>query len=449
MSPKKDQTVAGKYRLREPLARGGMGAVWVARHVELDVDVAIKFRTSPEELDASTVDRFRREAQAAARLKSAHVVHIHDYGVDDSIGYIAMELLEGEDLGDLLDREERLSLGRTADLVAQAAKGLECAHDAGIVHRDIKPRNLFLARQGGDEILKILDFGIAKDTIGASDEGGTSTNVILGSPTYMSPEQARGLKLDPSSDVWSLAAVAYRALTGEPPFVGVNSQDTVIKICTEQAELPTRRCPDLPAELDTFFERALARDPKERFESPGELSKALLGVAKGHPDHRAPEARSVPKGRSTPTETLAAGTSAPEPETVSSPWPRGTLVAGAALALIVAYGLLSRTPATPKEASRPASPATATPTAKRPEPSGTRAQVEPATEARTPATVSASEAPTASHALAPRPSPTQARSETKRTSTPPPKPPKPDRSKRPKVDPVFGLPVAPDASSGH
>jgi serine/threonine-protein kinase len=285
-----------------------MGTVWVARHVELDVDVAIKFRASPDELDASAVDRFKREAQAAARLKSPHVVHIYDYGVDEGVPYIAMELLEGEDLGDLLDRVDYLPLERTAELVDQAARGLECAHEAHIVHRDIKPRNLFLARQRADEVLKILDFGIAKRKRGAGDDGNTSANVILGSPNYMSPEQARGAELDASSDVWSLAAVAYRALTGVPPFVGQNSQDTVIKICTERAPDPTEHRADLPRAVDSLFERALARNPEERFASPSEFAGALAELAKQHPDEAGragTPATRTQKGRSDPTETLA------------------------------------------------------------------------------------------------------------------------------------------------
>ena len=232
------ELVAGKYLLERPLAEGGMGALWVARHVELDIEVAIKFSAMgrSESHDA----RFRREARATARLKSPHIVQVFDYGIDRDEPYIAMELLEGESLRELLDREQRLPLERVAALVEEIAKGLSLAHEAGIVHRDLKPSNLFLARVSRELVLKILDFGIAKASAEpalptssiasslASDV--TRVGAVVGSPGYMSPEQAQGAPVDHRSDLWSVALVAFRMLTGSEPFVGADTAEIVGKI---------------------------------------------------------------------------------------------------------------------------------------------------------------------------------------------------------------------------
>jgi serine/threonine protein kinase len=445
VSPRKEQLIGGKYRLAKPLAQGGMGSVWVARHVQLEVDVAIKFRTRGEELDATAIDRFKREAQAAAQLKSPHVVHIHDYGLDDGTPFIAMELLQGEDLGELLDRVGRLSLRRTLELISQAAKGLEAAHQAGIVHRDIKPRNLFLARLSGDEVLKILDFGIAKRT--SSDDGGaTSANVILGSPSYMSPEQARGTGLDRASDVWSLAAVAYRALTGVPPFQGESSQDTVIKICTEEAPPASSHCPDLPEAIDGLFQRALAREACERFASPSELVKALRELVERHPDHGLPERPAQTKdsrGRLTRTETLAPHAS--HAERKNAPNLRRRLLLGvaalalAAGALLVLAGGPSPEPKPQRAVVRPnAQGENVAP--KQPSP----AQAEPA-----PALAS----PEADTAPPPRPEPSRPPPQTRKppaATAPRARPrttPRSEAPKSPELDPIFGLPVSPAPST--
>jgi serine/threonine-protein kinase len=268
-----------------------MGSLWVARHVELDVQVAVKFNAMERE-DAHDL-RFRREARATARLKSPHIVHVFDYGIERGEPYIAMELLEGESLRELLQREGRLPLARVAALVADVGKGLEVAHRAGIVHRDLKPSNLFLARAGSEEVVKILDFGIAKANAetavearaGASNAGDEATRVgtIVGSPAYMSPEQARGEAVDERSDLWSLAVVTFRVLTGVEPFSGADTNETLEAICN--ASLPRVReiTPDLPAELDRFFERALARPRERRFQSALELSGELEALAARHP----------------------------------------------------------------------------------------------------------------------------------------------------------------------
>jgi serine/threonine-protein kinase len=438
VAPHTDQLIAGKYRLIQPLARGGMGALWVARHVELDTDVAIKFRADAERYDTAALDRFKREAQAAARLRSPNVVHIHDYGVDEGVPYIAMELLQGEDLGDLLDREQRLSLGRTLEFVRQAAKGLDCAHRADIVHRDVKPSNLYLARFGNEEVLKVLDFGIAKRVSSERPEeassSATSQSVVLGSPSYMSPEQARGHTVGQASDLWSLGAVVYRALVGVPPFVGLSAQDTVIKICTERVTPPSACAPDLPSELDGFFERALARDASQRFASAGELSAALAAISERHADHR-PQLpmRETPRGRMTATASLAPAAEI-EPA-ASTTGRRRTLWVGAGLAIaVIGIVLLGRQVArehADDTASPPAARAVAssapppTPAARAPEP-----------------TLPPEAAPSES---APKVAPTPKRS-ANATAPRDSSGHKAPQATAPKLDPVFGLPLPPTAS---
>ena len=273
--------IAGKYRLERPLARGGMGSVWVARHLGLDLAVAIKFMdVGMASLDESRV-RFEREAKLSARIRSPHVVEVLDYGTDLGRPYIAMELLVGEHLGDRLRREGRLWLPDATAIVLQVAKALRRAHEAGVVHRDLKPANVFLCRVDDDEdedLVKLLDFGIAKS--GWDDDGEvTKTGVVLGSPSYMSPEQVRGIKyIDHRSDLWSLGVLLYRAVTGQMPFQGESNLDVALRIAGDACPLATSLAPDLPPEIDALFARALARDREERFQSAREMATAIASL---------------------------------------------------------------------------------------------------------------------------------------------------------------------------
>ncbi len=271
--------IAGKYRLERPLARGGMGSVWVARHLGLDLPVAIKFMdVGMASLDESRV-RFEREAKLSARIRSPHVVEVLDYGTDLGRPYIAMELLVGEHLGDRLRREGRLWLPAAAAIILQVAKALRRAHEAGVVHRDLKPANVFLCRvDDDDELVKLLDFGIAKS--GWGDDGEvTKTGVVLGSPSYMSPEQVRGIKyIDHRSDLWSLGVLLYRAVTGQMPFQGESNLDVALRIAGDACPLATSLAPELPPEIDALFARALARDREERFQSAREMATAIASL---------------------------------------------------------------------------------------------------------------------------------------------------------------------------
>jgi serine/threonine-protein kinase len=282
MKPEAGQLIGGKYLLARPLAQGGMGELWVGHHVELDIAVAVKFLEPKLAAEVEFVRRFQREARAAARLRSAHVARIHDYGMERGAPYIAMELLEGETLAECLTREGRLPLARIAAVVAQLAKGLAEAHAAGIVHRDLKPSNVFLARVAGEEVVKILDFGIAKELYGrAHDTAVTDSGVLLGSPRYMSPEQARGAAIDHRTDLWSLGVLVFEAVTGRPLFDTHHQGNLIAAITGDPLPRVIELCPDLPPALEGFFERALARNPDARFRRVGGLAAALSAIAEG------------------------------------------------------------------------------------------------------------------------------------------------------------------------
>jgi serine/threonine-protein kinase len=277
-SIKVGRVIAGKYRLERHLAKGGMGSVWVARHLQLDTTVAVKF-IEPGLADLTEArGRFEREAKASAQLQGPHLVQIHDYGVEDDTPYMVMEHLEGEDLSTRLKRETRLSLPAVDEIVSQVARVLRRAQEAGIVHRDLKPGNIFLVQgEEDDESVKVLDFGVAKITRStSSEEEMTKSGILLGSPRYMSPEQARGVRnIDHRSDLWSLAVIAYRAVTGELPFQGDEIGDMIVNICMQRVPAPSSLVPGLSPAMDHFFERAFERDPDRRFQSADHLARAF------------------------------------------------------------------------------------------------------------------------------------------------------------------------------
>lgn len=270
--------IASRYRLERVLAQGGMGSIWVARHLQLDVEVALKFM-APEYADSPELRaRFEREAKAAAMLKSPHAVQVHDYGIEAGAPYIVMELLEGEDLAARLARERRLPLAATRRIVEDVGKALRRAHEIGLIHRDMKPANIFLARQAGDEVIKIVDFGIAKSTR-ALDGEQTQTNAVLGSPRYMSPEQVRSsAHVDHRTDLWSLGVIAFRCLTGRLPFPDGEVGEVFVAICTAPIPRASDVAPDLGPEIDRFFERALSRAVDQRFQSATELVEAFAAL---------------------------------------------------------------------------------------------------------------------------------------------------------------------------
>lgn len=276
------RTIGLKYSLERELARGGMGAIWVALDSLLQRRVALKLMSPDHPASSSARSRFEREAMAIAKLKSPNVVQIYDYGIDNGAPFIVMELLEGEDLQSRLTRLGRLSIPMVISVVTQTAKALAAAHASGVVHRDIKPANIFLARTDNDETVKVLDFGVAALVAPppSGDAPVTRAGGVVGTPHYMSPEQVRGSRgVDFRSDLWSLAVVAYRALTGKLPFDSDAFGELLIEICTDPVPPASRLLPELGPDVDRFFERALSRDPARRFESARDMASAFATLA--------------------------------------------------------------------------------------------------------------------------------------------------------------------------
>ena len=279
------QIIAGKYRLIRVLGKGGMGSVWLAEHLSLHTPVAVKLIDSEVAKNPGARSRFDQEAQLAARIRSAHVVKVLDHGVtDDGLPYIAMECLAGESLRERLRAKGRLTPAETAKIVSHICRALTRAHTAGLVHRDLKPENIFMAREDEGEIIKILDFGVAKatDMLSATGMDPTRTGALLGTPGYMSPEQAQGLKsVDYRSDLWSVGVLAFECLAGKRPFTAPSLGVLIAKIVGAPAPTMSQMAPDanIPTEIEAWMRKALARDPAARFTSAKELSDTFMVAA--------------------------------------------------------------------------------------------------------------------------------------------------------------------------
>jgi serine/threonine protein kinase len=276
--PRPGRIIAGKYQLDSVLGEGAMGTVWCATHLFLHQKVAVKL-ILPELADSDAARaRFDAEAKAAAALRSRFVVQIFDSGITDGgVPYLVMEYLTGEPLEDRVERTGPLSVEHAVQVIGQVARGLSRAHAEGIVHRDLKPANVFLAEsEDGEHVAKILDFGIAKVQRGGAVSA-TATGAVIGTPLFMSPEQARGSKtVDFRSDLYSLGMVTYWALTGTYAFGGDALGELIISICTHPLPSLVAARPELPARMDWWFARACARDPNERFESADAFLDALV-----------------------------------------------------------------------------------------------------------------------------------------------------------------------------
>ncbi|MEI9939617.1 MAG: serine/threonine-protein kinase [Pseudomonadota bacterium] len=281
--PVPEGVVAGKYRLTRLLGRGGMGAVWEGTHTSLGTRVAVKFIDAEYAQSPEARSRFENEARAAARLRSKHVVEVYDHGVsDDGRPFIVMEFLQGEPLDKRLDRLGRLPARETAQIVMQICRALAKAHAANIVHRDLKPENVFLVWDDdeGTDLVKVVDFGIAKfNDASMASSSATRTGSVLGTPHYMSPEQARGLRsVDSRSDLWSVGVIAYRCIVGALPFEGEAVGDLLVKLCTAPIPVPSQIAPDVPPSFDAWLQRGLSREPAQRFQSAAQLSESLAAV---------------------------------------------------------------------------------------------------------------------------------------------------------------------------
>src|SRR5688572_2446033 len=276
------EVIAGKYRIERVIGSGGMGMVVAAWHTQLDQLVAVKLLHSETAGSGDATERFRREARAAARIRSEHVARVIDIGIwTGGVPYIVMEYLEGNDLAAELAARGPLPAEECVDWMMQAIEALAEAHAAGIVHRDLKPGNLFLAvRADGTRLIKVLDFGISKQAAHAGEAALTRTSSLIGSPLYMSPEQMRSARtVDARADIWSIGAIMFELLTGRPPFGG----ETVIEACTAilNDELPSVVAlrPDLPPYVEGVIRRCLEKDRDARYPSVGELAADLANFA--------------------------------------------------------------------------------------------------------------------------------------------------------------------------
>ena len=282
------QVVADRYHVIKKLGEGGMGQVYLAEHVKMGRRSAIKVMNPSMVHDPDAVARFNREASNASRITHPNVCAIYDFGeTPDGLIYLAMEFIEGEPLTDLLERDGALPLPRAVGIFTQVAEALQAAHDLGIVHRDLKPDNIMLAlRKGGDQV-KVVDFGIAK-AVGGDESGQkvTKTGLVVGTPEFMSPEQLSGDKLDGRSDLYSLALVFYRMLSGKLPFEATTVQETMIKRLTDEPTTLAALRPDLtfPAGLQPVLDTALARSPVDRYQTVTKFAAdvaSVTGVGRG------------------------------------------------------------------------------------------------------------------------------------------------------------------------
>jgi serine/threonine-protein kinase len=266
-----------RFLVQELIGQGGSGTIYRAEHVTLRRKVAIKVLHNELSRDDLAVERFRREATTVAEIDNEHIVEIHDFGrIADGRLYLAMELLEGETLDHVLARETTLSVERAADILIQVGEALMEAHAIGYVHRDLRPRNVYLAvRRGKANFVKLLDFGLAKLVETDAQAASTSLGMTFGDPRYMSPEQARGDRIDRRADIYQLGCVAYEMLTGQPPFTGNRVFDILTKQVTDiPAPLPTRR-PGVPLWMEASVAKMLAKDPVNRFATTTRMVEAL------------------------------------------------------------------------------------------------------------------------------------------------------------------------------
>ncbi len=303
--------------------------MWVADHLALHTQVVVKFISADLAKNADAVARFKREAAAASSVKSPHVVQMLDHGVSEAgVPFIVMELLEGHDLGAHLEAHGRLEPNQVAAIVTQLSRALTKAHERGIVHRDIKPQNVFLSDAGGGELfVKLLDFGIAKTNDGQKLDSGTKTGSMMGSPYYMSPEQVVGSKsIDHRSDLWAVGVVAYEALTGVRPFEADTVGGLAVKIHSGPLPVPSSANGLLPKSVDAWFARACSREVEGRFQNAKELADALTAAIAG----QAPVAVSIPApSASNPKVDAMANTAVdPAPSVRSSPDARSRTDAG-------------------------------------------------------------------------------------------------------------------------
>jgi serine/threonine protein kinase len=363
--PPVGSTIGGKFEIIRLLGMGGMGAVFEARHLVTGKSLALKWLKAQTAEEQQGVARFVREAQAAGRVRHPHVVDVYDVGQHGDGHFLVMELLRGESLSDLLERR-RLNLDEAVTLLVPAIQGVGAAHRQGVVHRDLKPDNIFLCHNEDGSIWgpKVLDFGISK-VADTSSPSLTQSGTTLGTPHYMSPEQIRGLSdTDYRTDIYALGVILYEALAGHVPFDGESYGAIAIEIATASPTPLLHLRSDLPGTAGDIVAKAMARSPSERFQSADELASALLSLA-SHPGQRvsgtAPALGTAPRH----VADVPQAESGPRPVQPAPPRSRKWLwigVAGALAvlsALAVGFALTQDEPTAATPVATPAEPAQA------------------------------------------------------------------------------------------
>jgi len=355
----KGKVVGDKYRVDRLIGSGGMGTVWEGVHSALGQKVAIKFIKPAYASHADARKRFEIEARAAAKLKTKHAVQVYDFGMtDDGIPYIVMEYLEGRSLSELLMDEGPLPGREVGLIISQAARALAKAHAAGIVHRDLKPDNIFLATNAEDvgELgysVKLVDFGIAKivqepvdHSVSYAMGGPTQEGAVVGTPNFMSPEQLTvGGTPGPLTDIWSLGACAFTAMTARIPFEGDVLGDIVLKVCISPVPVPSSYNPKTPSGFDAWFAKACNRDAAKRFQTATELRESIELVCQVDPPRaRAmsidePEVQYALKPRAPSAFQIDVGDEE-DLEMPRSMSPRTALLAGLVLGVAVMIGIV-------------------------------------------------------------------------------------------------------------
>ncbi len=285
VDPLLGQVLSGRYRILRKIGEGGMGIVYEAEHIVIEKRVGLKVLREDFSNRQDVVERFRQEAKSASKIGHEHIIDISDFGeTPQGASFFVMELLHGRDLAQELEKLGTLSARRTVSLMLQCARALEAAHNKGIVHRDMKPENIFLVERGGEDFVKIVDFGIAKmsdiETPGKPGRKLTKTGMIFGTPEYMSPEQAAGKKLDHRVDIYAMGIILYELLTGRVPFMGDTFMGILTQHMFEVAPPLAMMNPNVRVEpeLERLVFKALSKNPNDRFQSMGELAAELSHV---------------------------------------------------------------------------------------------------------------------------------------------------------------------------
>ena len=334
----------GKYRIEKVIGKGGMGIVYAAHHELLGERVALKLLLEEVARKPEAIARFLNEARSAAKIKNDHVARVMDVGTLDKggVAFIALEYLEGRDLAQLLGERGRLAPSEATDYVLQALEAVAAAHALGIIHRDLKPANLFLAQQAGDDVIKVLDFGISKvlEDLHAQVTPLTSAETLLGTPFYSPPEQLRNARtVDTRADIWAVGVILYELVTGVLPFNGELMGEIFTAILEQTPIPPSVRCPDLPPGLDWVILKCLAKSPDQRYANVGELAADLAQFAP--PGHVSPPKIQKTLARGVGRASLAEIVVAPGAPVTSAAWSqsRGETAAARKRSLLVAIAV--------------------------------------------------------------------------------------------------------------